>query len=395
MYHQATEQEHRRSQGAQWMTQRGYSVPRIPDLKTHSDGGMESTLVSVMKDGHIGCDHAHILGASKVPTSEDSPSCLDRCQSCYQMGLYLRLPCHQRRRFNENHPVHEDHFLLQGSWFNQTTAFYFDAGMDLDPPWGVETTARGLLYASREVDDERQETPNLQQTRNFANAVALFGDYDLRTVEGIAATHKRICDTLVFTQDRPVSPEDPFTWAEHGVEMGVVYPSIIIIAYNDLKDWKNRTEAECRHYLFKESTVMLVRTGDEAHLSAPIDLSGLGGVTQPSGNDKQQFVNIRLQTAVRFIMDLERREQEHSSRLTAMKRILDEETFRDADAWAMKALEAAERHGSIDRNKETWEAVRRARARLENEPFATGGLLARTDDELREVRRWETKQQSK
>lgn len=60
-------------------------------------------------------------------------------------------------------------------------------------------------------------------------------------------------------------------------------------------------------------------------------------------------------------MDIERRERKRSPRLTAMKMVLDDETFRAADAYATESLAKAEANGSIDRNWNTWETVRRAR----------------------------------
>lgn len=87
-------------------------------------------------------------------------------------------------------------------------------------------------------------------------------------------------------------------------------------------------------------------------------------------------------------MDLESREQERYLRLTAMKKALDNETFRGADAFAAEALAEADRNGSIDRNWYTWEAVRRARAYSDGEPFYVEGELAKSDEEAREIRRW-------
>lgn len=125
--------------------------------------------------------------------------------------------------------------------------------------------------------------------------------------------------------------------------------------------------------MFERVSVLLVRTGNEGHLSEPVDFSGLGDAILPLGRDEplqdnQQVVRVRLNTAVHFIMNLERREQDRCPRLAAMKKILDEDTFRRADQYAADALAMAEENGSIDHNFTTWEAVRTARACLDGEP---------------------------
>jgi hypothetical protein len=63
----------------------------------------------------------------------------------------------------------------------------------------------------------------------------------------------------------------------------------------------------------------------------------------------------------------------------AMKNILDEETFRDADKFAAGALAMAEENGIIDRGYDTWEAVRRARAYLDGKSFYIETGLAEED----------------
>ncbi|KAI7788290.1 hypothetical protein LA080_012357 [Diaporthe eres] len=149
------------------------------------------------------------------------------------------------------------------------------------------------------------------------------------------------------------------------------------------------TRLEQREILFEQFSVLLVRTGDEDHLSAPVDFSaisaagldlplGRGEDTQPGSNDRQQVVRVRIRTAVRFIMDLERRERNASARLTAMKKVLDTENFREADEWASAVLAHAEKNGGIDQDEDAWPAVRLAQAHLngglcglEDPPFET------------------------
>ncbi|KAF3768140.1 hypothetical protein M406DRAFT_70234 [Cryphonectria parasitica EP155] len=109
-----------------------------------------------------------------------------------------------------------------------------------------------------------------------------------------------------------------------------------------------------------------------AHLSALI----AAGLTLPLGRNeaelvdpesRQQVVRVRLRTAVRSIMDLEKRERNASARLVAMKKVLDMETFLEADKWAVECLDNAKNNGSIDRGYNTWVAVRVAQAQLDGD----------------------------
>ncbi|KAJ0110213.1 hypothetical protein J7T55_000645 [Diaporthe amygdali] len=219
----------------------------------------------------------------------------------------------------------DDILLTRCAWLNQTTAIYFEPEFEERGPdyFGVPYIGRGLFAAWQEVNSDREEEPNLQQKRYFANSIMLLGGPKIRPITDIISTHRHICDALADMQDKPVSSKDPYSWIEHGAEMGVVYPSIIIVV-------------------------------DDAR-------------------------NYWIDTAVRFIMELERREQVRCPRLMTMKNILDEETFRDADKFAAGALAMAEENGSIDRNFDTWEAVRRARACLDGESFYVDTELAESD----------------
>ncbi|KAI3391150.1 hypothetical protein diail_7817 [Diaporthe ilicicola] len=125
--------------------------------------------------------------------------------------------------------------------------------------------------------------------------------------------------------------------------MGPICRSVIVILDRQLA-LKRGDEAKLCDVLFERCSVLLVRTGDEDHLSGPIDLSTLtaAGLTLPLGRSdsalidpagKQRAVRIRLDTAVRFAMDHERREIDASARLTARKNILDADTLWDAGSY--------------------------------------------------------------
>lgn len=192
---------------------------------------------------------------------------------------------------------YEDSLLSAGPWLTQTTVVYFAPDFKHG---GFEFIARSLFSAWRQVDVARGETPNLQQMRYFVTPVVRVGELRRNPIAYTVATHNRICAALADAQDKPVSPKDSYSWVEHGAEFGVVYRSIIIIVDKQPNLRRAKDEAECRASVFEECSVLLVRTGDEEQLSAPIDVSELGAALLPTGrdelspDDKQQVVRVRL-----------------------------------------------------------------------------------------------------
>lgn len=124
------------------------------------------------------------------------------------------------------------------------------------------------------------------------------------------------------------------------------------------------------------------------HLSASTDLSELGPAVLPldreeSPHDRLHVVRVRLRTAACFIMGFESRVRNapFPLALTATKKVLDNEAFRESDAFAEKTLAEAEKNGNINRNWHMWEAV--------GEPFYPQGITPSASDEgARTVRRW-------
>lgn len=361
-----------------WMPELHY-VPRVPYLTDE----IISPPASQITNGHIlpARVRSYISGEP-----EETP--LDR--DAFSTQRHEDWALWPRAIFDDYSQLPDDTMLLSRcTWLNQTTAIYFEP---MSERRGLNDVAvshigRGLFAAWHEFARERGEKPNLQQRRYFAHPVMLLGGPDTRPLADVIATHRRMCDALADAQDKPVSPKDPYSWVEHGAEMGVVYPSVILVVDEAQKNWRGKSEADAREIMFRRFSVLLVRTGNEEHLSEPVDFSSLGDAILPLGRDellqdKQQVVRVRLDTAVRFIMNIERREQDRCPRLTAMKRILDEDTFRGADKFAADALAMAEENGGIDRNFDTWEAVRRARACLDGQPYYVDPKLAEDEKQL-------------
>lgn len=302
---------------------------------------------------------------------------------------------------------------LRSSWLNKTTAVYFEPefmhsfhGEYFDDGEGffgngLGYIARALLTAWLEVHHNEGKTPNIQQERYFAKPIVLKGQAGrLRATGDAVHTHRVICEELQNAQNEPIGPGDPYTWVEYGCEMGPIFRSVIVILDKQPALQRGKDGADKRVILFEQCSVLLVRTGDEDHLSAPVDLSTLtaAGLTLPLGrseaapvdsgaDSRQQVVRVRMRTAVRFIMDLERRERDASARLTAMGKVLELETSREAERWAAAAFANAAHHGSLDRDRQTWEAVRRAQAHLDGDRC---GLESEPLEESHHLRGWWT-----
>lgn len=141
-------------------------------------------------------------------------------------------------------------------------------GDDEPRPWpyygnGCAYIARAMLAAWREVHHYNGELANRQQYRWLANAVALEGHPGPRgAVEDAIRTHEIICKELQDAQNKPVSSEDPYTWVEHGFEMGPIYRSVIINLDRQeaLERGRGEDEAELCDIFFERCSVLLVCT---------------------------------------------------------------------------------------------------------------------------------------
>ena len=117
-------------------------------------------------------------------------------------------------------------------------------------------------------------------------------------------------------------------------------------------------------------TVLLVRTGDDSHLCAPINFEELrtNGVCLPCGrfdvsDTSNDAVRVSLATAVKFVSDLNQREVDAHPPIKAIQRYK-QKLQRYADDIMMQADVKG-----IDSVSETWTAVRRVKAAKKGEIF--------------------------
>lgn len=124
-------------------------------------------------------------------------------------------------------------------------------------------------------------------------------------------------------------------------------------------------------------SLLLVRTGDESHLSAPISFEKIRAESLPldrsdvTANDGIDAIRVSLATAVKFIADLQKREEAafliERDPLLVNDSLCPSPTGQPrhkafgADAYADDIMQQAEEKG-IDEFSDTWTAVRRIKA---------------------------------
>ncbi|KAI0143704.1 hypothetical protein GGR57DRAFT_518184, partial [Xylariaceae sp. FL1272] len=134
-----------------------------------------------------------------------------------------------------------------------------------------------------------------------------------------------------------------------------------------------------KEWVYSQFSVLLVRTGDDAHLSSPVSFQSLYDMKkalpvnrpdlgQDASENGMDVVRVNIDTALEFILDLIRREQEtvpHVGLAAETEMAQQEKTCED---WVEGVMNHADRVG-IDVNGFTWEAVRRVQAAKNGEAF--------------------------
>ncbi|KAJ3529754.1 hypothetical protein NM208_g4001 [Fusarium decemcellulare] len=145
-----------------------------------------------------------------------------------------------------------------------------------------------------------------------------------------------------------------------------------------------RGEAEC-HLAYRQRvhiqamsrvSVLIVKTGDESHLSSPISLlplfdAGLAlNVNRPDYQDgiEPTVARVKLDVAIRFVWELLMKEETASSETAKQAQRLREEQQEFCEAWVRKVVIHSQEVG-IDTNGYSWTAIRRALARKNGEAF--------------------------
>ncbi|OTA79755.1 hypothetical protein M434DRAFT_17959 [Hypoxylon sp. CO27-5] len=202
------------------------------------------------------------------------------------------------------------------------------------------------------------------------------------------STHRSSRKRLRPRDPKPPQLTDLKTYKDRGWEMAHLFRSIVIIMDNQVMQYAD-PEIFCpvsspemelpqetqRDWIVSQYTMLLFRTGDDAHLSSPISFQSLydSGKALPVNrpdcrDDGINIVRVKIETALEFVFDLIHREREMMSSVGSAAEIENRQHLEACEKWVGGVMEHAGRVG-IDTNGFTWEAVRRAKAALNGEAF--------------------------
>ncbi|KAH6989022.1 hypothetical protein BKA56DRAFT_628958 [Ilyonectria sp. MPI-CAGE-AT-0026] len=136
-------------------------------------------------------------------------------------------------------------------------------------------------------------------------------------------------------------------------------------------------DMEMRYQLqLSQCEVLLVKMGDESHLDSRISFQPLfdAGLAldvnrqDHESNTEETVVRVKIDVAVHFVWDKLCKERNALANLGQAAQELEEEQRGLCEAWTNRVMIHAEEIG-IDVNEFTWQAARRALARLDGEAF--------------------------
>jgi hypothetical protein len=222
------------------------------------------------------------------------------------------------------------------------------------------------------------ETPNIEFSYFFANLIRVLSTGP-NTIPGIVKAHKSLCNQALSFLDRircgegeQLHPSSSGPWGKpQHYKVIPLYCSIIIIMDREVDPdfiiengrWFIELEKHSRR-----QTVIMARTGDESNLSGPIsfdDLRANGNCLPlaradiPEPGADVDAVRVTLATAVKFVADLEQREEVAFPYLRVRSKT--DSCSGGAEEYAEETLKAAEEKG-IDNVYSTWHTVRCIRA---------------------------------
>ncbi len=198
----------------------------------------------------------------------------------------------------------------------------------------------------------------------------------------------------------PCLSERPLSYRQHGFRLGHLFRSLFMVVdscHRDnaipgkeyeqglCADYDINPAPELRRYEQRERwinwavsrhQVLLVKAGDDGHLSTPVSFQPLfnSGRALPVDRENcgswEDVVRVRLDHALEFVEDLIRREEKALPHVRQAAEALEDELDELCEQWIGRVLEHAAKVG-VDNNGFTWQATRRALARLKGEAFDT------------------------
>ncbi|KAI1453632.1 hypothetical protein F4805DRAFT_469919 [Annulohypoxylon moriforme] len=251
--------------------------------------------------------------------------------------------------------------------------------------------------------------------QKFAKPIGLNGNTH-GEIQKLREFHRSLCDAVSIGLDQqefpkistraptlrmrlenkkpdPPPPQELRTYKERGRELAHLFRAIVIVV--DDQALRYRDPDTCRpvpmphlpkrvfadrekeqDWIVSQYSVLLCKTGDDAHISSPINFQHLYDsgkafpVNRPDCRDDEAInvVRVKIDTALEFVFDLIQREREAIPSLGSAADMEDRQHSEACEKWVDGVMAHAGRVG-IDKNGFTWEAVRRAKAALNGEAF--------------------------
>lgn len=255
--------------------------------------------------------------------------------------------------------------------------------------------------------------------QKFAKPIGLNGSKP-RDIQNMKEFHRSLCDAVSVGLDqqglpkqrrptlrsrlqpnnpKPPQPTNMKTYRERGRELAHLFRAIVIVVDDQVKQHKEPKICcpvlvpselyedqqsymeKVRELIISQYSVLLVKTGDDAHLSSPISFKSLYDSGEAIPVNRLDYneeginaVRVKIDTALEFVLDLIRREQDTIPSVGLAAETEDGQHLEACEKWVDGVMEHAGRVG-IDTNGFTWEAVRRAKAALNGEAFHEDQIL--------------------
>ncbi|KAI0013541.1 hypothetical protein F4779DRAFT_625074 [Xylariaceae sp. FL0662B] len=259
------------------------------------------------------------------------------------------------------------------------------------PPFlGYQKFAKPIGLTGSEPRDIR----NLREFhRSLCNAVSI-GLSQRELPQPSPSTHRSSQMREKPRSPKPSQPTNLRTYKDKGREMAHLFRAIVIIVDDQVMQYEEpeicrpvlqppgpldilARREKLRDWIVSQYSVLLFRTGDDAHLSSPISFQSLYDsgkalpVNRPDCDDDDDglsVIRVRIDIALEFVLDLIQRERDTMPSIGLAAEIENKQHLEACEKWVDNVMEHAGRVG-IDTNGFTWEAVRRAKAALNGEAF--------------------------
>ena len=257
---------------------------------------------------------------------------------------------------------------------NKPTALYWTHSAQIDDRCPL--IVFGCAYkAWFRAHDNR---PNIEFGRFFASPIRITSSGPA-TAAGILEAHRSLCNQAVYLLDmiRQGKAEQVHLWTwpdPRNYKLLPLYRAIIVVL-DELMPYRD-TKPHQPILLDEEvqrQNVLMIRTGDETGLSAPISFESIRSQSLPLSRadiaDHVDVVRVSLKTAVRFIANLQRKEED------AFPDLKPSTTDRSvgpnsASEWVDKIMQKAEEEGAKN-IYEIERAVKRMQAEQEGNRHLT------------------------